>query len=272
MSSLKCRGRYGMPTLLLLFATSVLPGCAGSLTQPERSAEQAVSQQVAVSDSQQRAKVHTELGALYLQKGNLAVALEESRVALNADASYAPALSLMGLAYMQLRENASAEKSFEDALRIAPNDPEINNNFGWFLCQTGREQRSLSYFNMAIKNPLYSTPTMPNTNAGLCLLRIKDDKGAEAYFMRALRLEPGNARAIYFLADIAYRQAHFAAARDYLMDLHKRVEPSAESLWLAVRLERKLGDREAELNSALQLNRKFPGSPEQIKLAQGQFE
>ncbi len=253
-------------------AACILTGCAGGVVTSERNAEQAVSQQVAITDSQQRAKVHTELGSLYLQKGNVAVALDEGRIALAADASYAPAYNLMGLSYMQLRENVSAEKSFEEALRMAPNDPEINNNFGWFLCQTGREQQSLAYFNNAIKNPLYSTPAMPNTNAGQCLLRIKDDKGAEEYFMRALRLESGNVRALYFLADINYRQARYVVARQYLQELHKLTSPAAETLWLAVRIERKLGDREDELTYASQLNRKFHGSPEQIKLSQGKFE
>lgn len=257
---------------VLLTVCWMLTGCAGGMATSERTAEQAVSQQTAITDSQQRAKVHTELGALYLQKGNVAVALDEGRIALAADSSYAPAYNLMGLSYMQLRENASAEKSFEDALRQAPNDPEINNNFGWFLCQTGREQQSLVYFNNAIKNPLYSTPAMPNTNAGQCLLRIKDDQGAEEYFMRALRLEPGNVRALYFLADINYRQARYAVARQYLQELHKLTQPAAETLWLAVRIERKLGDREDELTYASQLNRKFHGSPEQIKLSQGKFE
>ncbi len=248
----------------------LLQGCAS--VGVERTAEQATSQQTATSDSQQRAKVHTELGSLYLQRGSLAVALEEGRIALSADANYAPAHNLMGLAYMQLRENNAAEKSFEQALSVAPNDPEINNNFGWFLCQTGREQRSLPYFNAAIKSPLYTTPAMPNVNAGICLLRINDQNAAEEYFMRALRLDASNPRAMFYLADIGYRQGRVAAARQHLSELHRVVEPSAESLWLAVRIERKIGDREAESHYAAQLRRKFPGSPEYSKLMQGQYE
>lgn len=262
--------KYAMSRAIAGAAISL--GACSVTPVAERPAEQAVSQQAAMSSNQQRAKVHTELGSLYLQKGNLAVALDEGRVALAADPNYAPAHSLMGLAYMQLRENAAAESSFEQALRIAPGDPEFNNNFGWFLCQTGREQRSLAYFNVAIKSPLYSTPAMPNTNAGMCLLRIKDDKGAEDYFMRALRLESGNVRAIFFLADISYRQGRLGAARQHLTELHRIAEPSAESLWLALRVERKFGDHEAELQLGAQLRRKFPASPELQNLVQGQFE
>ena len=235
-------------------------------------AEQAISRQEARSDSQQRAKVHTELGALYLQDDNLAVALDEARIALSADPNYAPAYSLMGLTYMQMRENASAEQSFEQALRIAPNDPEINNNYGWFLCQTGREQRSLSYFNVAINSPLYDTPEMSLTNAGICLLRLKNDEGAEDYFMRALKFDAENVRAIFLLADICYRQNRLAAARLHLSELHKLIDPSAESLWLALRVERKAGKHETEARYATQLRHDFVGSPEHLKLLQGQYE
>ncbi len=257
---------------IAIVAVSLVTGCAGVGLGGEPPTEQSVSQQTPTSDIQQRAKVHTELASLYLQRGNIAVALDEARVALSADSSYAPAHNLMGLAYMQLRENAAAEKSFEKALSLVPNDPEINNSFGWFLCQTGREQRSLAYFNVAIKSPLYTTPAMANTNAGICSLRLKDDKAAEDYFIRALRLDGSDLKAIFFLADISYRQGRLGAAQLHLAELHKHADPSSESLWLAVRIERKLGNKEAEARYAAQLQNKFPGSPEQLKLIEGRFE
>jgi type IV pilus assembly protein PilF len=264
--------KYHLFPVVVVFCVAVLTGCATGLPVDQQAAESAVSQQAALSSNERRAKVHTELGSLYLQKGNLAVALEEARAALAAYSAYAPAHSLMGLAYMQLRENAAAEKSFELALGIAPGDPEINNNFGWFLCQTGRERQSLAHFNVAIKSALYATPAMPNINAGICLLRLKDEKVAEEYFSRALRLDPANLRAVYFLAETAFRQGRFAATLQYLEDLHKRVEPSAESLWLAVRAEHKLGHDDRKVALSTQLLRKFPGTPEASKLAEGLYE
>jgi len=249
--------------------TWLLAGCAAV---PKNSVEEPVSQQPTTNDASQRAKVHTELGSLYLVRGNLGVALEEARTAISADANYAPAYNLMGLVQMQLQEATLAEASFENALRLAPADPEINNSFGWFLCQTGRERRSLAYFQTAVKSPLYATPTMTYANAGICSLRLKDDQGAEGYFLNALRADSRNDRAIYFLADIAYRQGRLDAARQRLADLHKLVEPTAVTLWLAVRVERKLGEREAEARFSSQLRRRFPGTPEVQRLMQGQYE
>jgi Tfp pilus assembly protein PilF len=54
----------------------------------------------AATDQQQRAKVHTELGSLYLLDGRSAIALEEARIAIAADANYAPAYNLLGLTHM----------------------------------------------------------------------------------------------------------------------------------------------------------------------------
>lgn len=250
---------------------ALLAGCAGNRGSRQE-AEQPVSQQVATNDASQRAKVHTELGGLYLSQGNLGVALDEARKAVSADANYAPAHSLMGLVHMQLREEGLAEESYGRALNLAPADPEINNSFGWFLCQTGRERRSLQYFQTAIKSPLYATPTLPYTNAGICSLRLKDDKAAEDYFIKALRADGANYRAMYFLADIAFRQGRLAVARLHLAELHKLAEPSAETLWLGVRIERRMGDREAEARFASQLRRKFPTAPETQRLMQGQYE
>lgn len=239
---------------------------------PTQRTEQPVSQQAAGSETVQRAKVHTELGGLYLSQGNLGVALEEVRKALLASPNYAPGHSLMGLIHMQMRENGPAEESYERALKLAPMDPEINNSYGWFLCQTGRERRALDLFQTALKSPLYATPSLAYTNAGICSLRLKDDRGAEEYLQRALRLDPGNDRAAYFLADIGFRQGKLELARQYLGDLHKRAEPSAETLWLSLRIERKLGERDQEARLAAQLRRRFPAAQETQRMMQGQYE
>ena len=95
---------------------------------------------------------------MYYSNGNLGVALEELRAAAAADTNYAPAHGMYGLVYMQMKDPSRAEASFERALRLSPNDADINHNYGWFLCQSGREADSVKYFLQAIRNPLYPTP------------------------------------------------------------------------------------------------------------------
>jgi type IV pilus assembly protein PilF len=235
-------------------------------------AEQAVSQQTTTSDTQQRAKVHTELGSLYLEAGRFGVAQDEARIAVGADPSYAPAYNLLALIHMNLRENAAADEEFQKALRLAPNDPEINNNYGWFLCQTDRPKQSIPHFTAAIKNPLYTTPTKAMTALGICYIKLQDDAAAEDFLWKAVRLDPANADAKYWLADLYYRKGRYFEARNVVNDLSRELEPNPPLLWLGLRVERKIGDREAEARYASQLRRKFQGSPEYQKLMQGQYE
>lgn len=257
---------------LVVFAALLLGGCTVTGSGSGQGAQQAVSAQPAENEQQQRAKVHTELGSLYMLDGRSAIALEEARIALSVDSNYAPAYNLLAMTHMLMNETALAEENFQKAIRLAPGDPEISNNYGWFLCQNGREQQSIAYFMAAVKNPLYLTPTKGYTNAGVCSLQLKNDKAAEDYLMTALRLSPTNTQALFWLADIAYRQGRLGDARQWTTDIEKMLEPTAEVIWLALRIERKLGNREAEARYASQLRRRFPGSPEQRLMSQGQFE
>jgi type IV pilus assembly protein PilF len=261
--------------LVFLLLLSLAAGCTSVPTGGINSGEgvrQATSMETAVGEPRQRAKIHTELGALYLQNGRFAVALEEARIALAADSNYAPAYNLLGLTHMFLEEPRLAEENFEKALRAAPGDPEINNNFGWFLCQTSREARGLEYLLAAARNPLYSTPAKALTTAGSCSLRLKDEKSAESYFASALRIDPRNAEAYFWMAEMSYRKERFAEAHKWLTDLEKFTDLPANATWLALRVERKLGNRDGEARYAAQLRRKFSGSPEQRKLLQGDYE
>lgn len=255
-----------------VISLSLLLGACTTTGTGGEGAVQPMSAQTATTDARQRAKVHTELGSLYLLDGRHAVALEEARIALSADSSYAPAYNLLGLTHTVLGEPRLAEDNFRRALSLAPGDPEINNNYGWFLCQTGKEKQAMEYFLAAGRNPLYPTPTKPYTNAGMCLIAQKDDKGAEEYLLQALRFDGKNTQALYWLADITYRNERPAEARNFLAEIDKLVEPTAESTWLALRVERKLGNRDVEARYAAHLRRKFANSPEARKLIQGQFE
>jgi type IV pilus assembly protein PilF len=103
-------------------------------------------------------------------------------------------------------------------------------------------------------------------------VRLKDDKAAEDYLLTALRLSPTNTQALFWLADIAYRQGRHSEARQWATDIEKMMEPTAEVIWMALRIERKLGNRDAEARYASQLRRRFPGSPEHRLLMQGQYD
>lgn len=256
-----------------LMCAALLIGCN---TNPhigsEAGLEPSISTQARGFDSRERAAAHTELGRLYLQDSRYEVALNEARIAVGSDSSYAPAYNLAAIIYMELGKNELAESNFKESLRLAGGDPEINNDYGWFLCRTGRPRESFAYFNMAMRNPLYQMPARTLVNLGICSITLKEDKEAEEYLLRALGLEPGNLAAHYWLADIAYRGGKYAEAQLRLRDLHMKLDPTAESSWLALRIERRLGNRSGEARYMGILSRKYRDSTEYQKMSRGEFD
>ena len=245
-----------------------LGGCAGTGADSTSYAPKSVAD----TDELSRARIHTELAAGYLELGNYGVALQEGGEALKADPNYAPAFSVLGLVYMELRDDKAAEANFQRALRISPQDSDANNNFGWFLCQRKREQESIKYFLVALRNPLYTTPDKSWANAGVCARQAGDIPAAEDYFQKALKVRPGQPQALLQLADIAYKRRSYPEAKSYLMRIQRDVEPTAEFLWLSLRVERATGDRNAEASLGFQLRKNFPESREARALVAGQYE
>ena len=264
---------YGI--FLAMLVPVVLAGCAamtGGDSPVEPQLSQSTSDITESGDSRNRARANTELAALYYERGNLGVALEVLRTATSADPSYAPAHGMLGLVYMDLRENQLAQQSFERALRVAPSDPDINHNYGWFLCQTGKEAESTRYFLQAVRNPLYATPWKSYSAAGQCALQKDNLKDAADYFGRALKLDPDEPNALLKLAVINYRTGDLVESRRLISRYNRITEATAEALWLGVRLERKAGDKTAENSYANQLRRRFPGSREYQQMQRGEYD
>jgi type IV pilus assembly protein PilF len=267
--------RREVTTLLVCAALLAVAGCA---TQPGSgggvtpTANRPLLDQPPATEAQGRAKVNTELGMAYFEVGRFDVALDEARLALRHDANYAPAFHLMALVFMFIDDTAAARENFLRALREAPNDPDFNNSYGWFLCGTGQEQEGLQRLAVAARNPYYRHATRSYTNAGLCHLRLGADEAAMEQFRRAVMIDGSNAQALYHLSAIAYRRGEFAIARGHLVQLHQQREPTAESVWLGLRTERRLGNREAEDSYAAQLRGRFHNSPEYREMIVGTFE
>ncbi|MBL8378223.1 MAG: type IV pilus biogenesis/stability protein PilW [Burkholderiales bacterium] len=249
----------------------MIPGGAPAQRQPNPDGSPRGAQPGGI-DRQEVARIRTELAFNYFQNGQLAIALEEVRAAIASDPNNASAFNVLGLINMDLGDNPRAEEAFRRSLQIAPNDSDLLNNFGWFLCQTKRERESIDRFLAALKNPLYTSPDKAYLNAGICSQRIGNDGAAEDYYRRAFALNPGNPAVLMRLSDLYFRRGLLNEARFYADRFNRSFEVTAESLWLALRIERAAGDRAAESSFATQLRRRYPNSQEFLLLQQGKFE
>lgn len=257
--------RISYPMVVLL---TLLAGCASTQTGDKSGGWSS-------SEENPSARLHTELGAGYYSRGQYAVALQELRTALAADSGYAPAYSILGLVHAELREDAQAEEQFKRSIQLAPQYSEAHNNYGVFLCQRKRVAEAMRSFESALNNPLYATPEKALANAGNCALEKPDLAQAEIYFVRALKRAPTLASALLGMAEVHFRLGRWLAARSVLRQHNAQVGDeamSAQALWLGVRTERKLGDREAEANFGAQLRRHHPESMQAQWLLTSQYD
>lgn len=251
----------------LLAAVATLTACSSGNapvlappTSPQR--PPVIASQPEPADPRERARAHTQLAAGYYELGSLAVALEEARIATAADPSFAPAHNVMGLVHMAMRERELAQASFERALRVDAKDPDSNHNFGWFLCQTGRERESVRYFQNAIANPLYPTPAKSHASAADCLTKVGELQRAGEHVNAALAMFPLYAPALVSAARLELARGDVPTARDLILRYNAMTEPSADALSVAIQIEQRRGDSVAEASYAAQLRRRYPNSPE----------
>lgn len=204
----------------------------------------------------------------------MSTALEEAQLALRIHPDNGRAHGLLGLIFMVLKENDPADSAFRRALSLLPDEPELNNNYGLFLCETRRARQSLDYFQKALRDPLYETPDIALTNAGRCALQAGEDVQAERYLDQAvLRSRDGGPLAKIQLAKLFYKRGQYEKARVYLSDVIKRLDVTTpEALLLGVRIERKLGNSIDEKSYEQRLRNRYPNSTEYQDLLNGKLE
>lgn len=265
------RSAYAIP--LLALAGVLVPGCTTTTEiggQPVASGPTAGA--VAEADLRKRAAIRLQLAATYYQKGQFNIALEELQRALQLDPGYADAYGLLGLINMDLGKHGEAEANFQRALRLDGENAEVLNNYGWFLCQSGRERDAIDYFRRAAASRLYATPAMPMRNAGICSLRLGDTKAAEEFLRRAFELDASSPITKYHLAQLYLRTRQLDRARFYYGLLPRGADATAEILWLGLRLARAEGDVRTERELATELRRRFPDSREAAALRREAFD
>jgi type IV pilus assembly protein PilF len=214
------------------------------------------------ADLRKRATIRLQLAVGYFQDGKFSYALDELKQSLALDPNFADAYTMQALVYTELHENGLAEQNFQRALQLDPNNSDLNNNYGWYLCQNGREKDSLTYFENALKNPLYTQKAKPLQNAGVCSNRMGNAALAEEYFRRSFEIDPSGTVSAYNLAAIYYARKDLPRARFYIGQVNNGAVPTAASLWLGVRIERQLGNKTNEIALANQLERLFADSRE----------
>ncbi|WP_291079960.1 type IV pilus biogenesis/stability protein PilW [Hydrogenophaga sp.] len=255
----------------MLCCLALLAGCAQTAAAPGTT-----SMQEPITDSDEpevrkRARIRIELAAGYFAEGQTTVALDEIKLALQADPTYAPAYALRGLVYMQLNNNALAEDSFKRAIQLNPRDPDALHNYGWFECQAGRYAQSTDLFRRALASPVYGGQARSLLAMGICQIRAGQLAEAEASLARSYELDAGNPIVAYNLASLQFRRGEASKAQFTIRRLNNTDLANAETLWLGIKVERQLQNTQAMTQLAQQLGRRYPESAQWAHYQRGAF-
>ncbi|MBS0376440.1 MAG: type IV pilus biogenesis/stability protein PilW [Proteobacteria bacterium] len=215
------------------------------------------------------ARLNGQLAVAYLRQNDVGTAKEKVDKALGQNPKDASVQLSAGLVYEALHDFDTADRHFSEALRLEPKNPEMMNNYAVFLCRRGHYPQGQKLFEQAARNPIYATPEVAYANAGVCARTAKDLPRAEELFRRALGARPDYPDALLQLADLSFERGNGLGARALLERFFAVAPPSAESLYLALRVERSLGDQQAAERFGAQLLKDYPDSTQARSLRGG---
>lgn len=250
-------------------AIVVVSGCASTMPGANLNSDRVTESDE--SDAQKRARLRLELAVAYFDKGQTTDALDQLKQSITADPSLFEAYNLRGLIYMRLNDIPLAEESFRRALTINPKAATVQHNYGWMLCQQSRYAESTQFFGSALANPAYGERAKTWMAQGLCQMRANQPAEAESSFLRSYELDAGNPITAYNLSQLLYQRSEFVRAQFYVRRLNNSELANAESLWLGIKVERRMENRDAMAQLSAQLKKRYPQSRENLALERGAF-
>lgn len=251
--------KQGLPFLSLILVLSA--GVTGCVTEQTYSGTD-IQVSERKFDKVGAAKERTQLGLMYLQRGNM----EQAKFNLDKAMSYAPELEEVNVAmayfYQTVGDVPRTEEAYRRAVRSSDASGDSMNNFGVFLCQQKRFDEAEEMFLKAIEQPNYTRTASSYENLGICSRDAGRIEKARHYFDMALKYDPRRASSLLELTEIALDSQDYLAAKQTLERLHTVVPQSAQSLALGVEIERQLNNTDASSRYGILLLAKFPASPE----------
>jgi type IV pilus assembly protein PilF len=225
------------------------------------------------SDGSKRAHVRMELASGYFARGQMTTALDQVKLAIAADPTSSEAFNLRGLIYANLGDERLAEESFRRALQLNPRDADTMQNFGYFLCQKKRYPEATALFDQALATPKYRDASRTLLTKGVCLAYAGQLAESEASLMRAYEVDPTNPAVGVNLSEVLYRRGDYERARFYVRRVNAvPAVADAQTLWLAARIENRIGNRPGVQEFGDQLRRRFPDSREFASFKRGEFD
>lgn len=192
--------------------------------------------------------------------GKLELAAQQARKALKADPKLADAHSLLAAIASAQGDDAAAGRHYQQAVAIAPGVGAYANNYGTWLCGSGRAAESLGWFDQALADPNYPTRSAAFANAGTCANRAGQADRAEASWRQALTFDPVEPQSLAGMAALQFARGRYLEARAFAERWLAVTPMDPGALQLASQIELKLGDTAASARYLHILQALSPGA------------
>lgn len=220
---------------------------------------------------QELSSIQTQLAIEYMNVQDYRSAIEAIEKALAADNRNLNAWMTRAEIYHYLKMTSKAEESYQRALSINPQSAEVNNNYGWYLCNTlGRISEALPRFDAALSDPTYPTPSVAYYNKGICTARLGQYAQGEAFLKQSIAADPKFVAANKELARLKMNEGQIATADNYFRIYQSQVPRlSADDLLLGWQISHRNGQMQAAAEYEMQLRANYPYSDELRQISTG---
>lgn len=224
----------------------------------------ALSQAASPDPIEEAGRINARLAMEYLKREQLQVAQDKIEKALAQNPKDVNVQLAAGLVYERLHENRTAEKHFRQAVKISPDSPEAQNALGAYFCRNEQQKKGEEMFLKAAANPLYRTPFVAYTNAGVCARSAGNLEQAERYLREALKSQVDYPETYAQLAGVLHGRGNNLHARAFV-ERYLAVAPATpEMLLLGYNIEVAMKDEAAAAAFRTRLEKEFPDS-EQLR-------
>ncbi len=218
--------------------------------------------------SRKAAETNTALGRSYLGRGQYEIALEKLKRAIGYDRTYAPAHTVLAVLYQTIGEDQKAGDEYRLAVRYDPENGDVNNNYGVYLCGDGSYEEAIPHFETAVGDPFYRTPEIAYANAGNCALQYGHVDKAEVYLRKSLDYDARFANALLPMAELSLEKGDHLRARGFLQRYESAAAQTEASLYVGYQVETALGDNHSAEQYLQALRTGYPQAESLTKIGQ----
>jgi type IV pilus assembly protein PilF len=212
-------------------------------------------------DELKASKTRVSLGLTYLKNGNFSQAKFNLDKALEFAPRSADANFAMAYYYQSVSELERAENAYQYAMHLEPENANIANSYGAFLCQNGNYDKAKKYFLKAVNTISYISSAETYENLALCSRSQGQPEDALEYLRSAVNHQPGRANSMFLLARSLVELQQWREARSILRRYEKLAQTSPQSLFMAMKIENGTGNVTAAKAYSDMLLKIYPNDP-----------